>query len=179
MESFYGRYLQPVCVLFVVSLMVSRACSFESSDKDGEDGPRDDGYNSEFSYGSDLYKDEEDRQNLAQMTELEREMELAERSEKRDTWLALRKSRGNRQAEASRPSHRRERDLGPPSSRMRSSVREGTRSKKENALNELVARRQKAQEPSSLRKRRDSGLTPSREAHSPGRKKPRESLSYR
>lgn len=117
------------------------------------------------------------------MTELEREMELAERSEKRDTWLALRKSRGNRhQAEASshRPSHRRERDLGPPSSRMRSSVREGTRSKKENALNELVARRQKAQDPSSLRKRRDSGLTPSRDTHSPGRKsKPRESLSYR
>lgn len=168
--------------LFVVILMASRSCSFESSDKDGEDGPRDDGYNSEFSYGSDLYKDEEDRQNLAQMTELEREMELAERSDKRDTWLALRKSRGNRQAEASSrgPSHhRREKDLGPPSSRMRSSVREGTRSKKENALNELVARRQKAQEPSSLRKRRDSGLTPSRETHSPGRKKPRESLSYR
>lgn len=148
-------------------------------EKDGDDGARDDGYNSEFSYGSDLYRDEEDRHNLAQMTELEREMELADRSEKRDTWLALRKSRGNRQAEFSTPNHRRERDLGPPSSRMRSSVREGTRSKKENALNELVARRQKAQDPSSLRKRgRDSGMTPSREAHSPGRKKPSQSMSF-
>lgn len=50
-----------MCVLFVVSLMVFCVCSFELLDKDGEDGLRDDGYNSEFFYGSDLYKDEEDR----------------------------------------------------------------------------------------------------------------------
>ena len=155
-------------------------CRFETSDKDGEDGTRDDGYNSEFSYGSDLYRDEEDRQALAKLSEFEREYELAERSEKRDTWLALRKSRVGRQAEASRPPHRRERDLGPPSSRMRSSVREGTRSKKETALHELVARRQKAQDPSSQRRRRESGMTAQdRETESPGSKKPGESMSFR
>lgn len=41
--------------------MVFCVCRFE---KDGDDGVRDDGYNSEFFYGSDLYRDEEDRYNL-------------------------------------------------------------------------------------------------------------------
>lgn len=44
-----------------LSLMVFCVCRFE---KDGDDGVRDDGYNSEFFYGSDLYRDEEDRYNL-------------------------------------------------------------------------------------------------------------------
>jgi RNA polymerase-associated protein RTF1 len=151
---------------------------FESSDKDEDN--HGDGYESEFSYGSDLYKDDEDRDRLAAMTELEREMELAERGEKRDTWLALRKSRGARQAESSRPRERGHRDLGPPSSRMRSSVKESTRSKKESALHELVARRQRAQDPGLQQKRRDSGpVSRSKEAGSPQRRKARESVSYR
>ncbi|KAH8946808.1 hypothetical protein BDL97_11G006200 [Sphagnum fallax] len=150
---------------------------FESSDKDEDN--HGDGYESEFSYGSDLYKDDEDRDRLAAMTELEREMELAERGEKRDTWLALRKSRGARQAESSRPRERGHRDLGPPSSRMRSSVKESTRSKKESALHELVARRQRAQDPGLQQKRRDSGpVSRSKEAGSPQRRKARESVSY-
>lgn len=169
-----------VTMLFRVVYCVFRVIRFESSDKDGEDGGHGDGYNSEFSYGSDLYKDEEDRQNLAAMTELQREMELAERSEKRDTWLALRKSRGGRQAESSRPRDRRDRDVGPPSSRMRSSVREVTRSKKENALSELVARRQRAQDPGLQRRRRDAGLKRrDREAASPGMQKTHGSPSFR
>jgi RNA polymerase-associated protein RTF1 len=48
---------------------------FESLDKDKDN--HGDGYKSEFSYGSDLYKDDEDRDRLAAMIELEREMELA------------------------------------------------------------------------------------------------------
>jgi len=48
---------------------------FESLDKDKDN--HGDGYKSEFSYGSDLYKDDEDRDRLAAMIELEQEMELA------------------------------------------------------------------------------------------------------
>jgi hypothetical protein len=48
---------------------------FESLDKDKDN--HGDGYKSEFSYGSDLCKDDEDRDRLAAMIELEREMELA------------------------------------------------------------------------------------------------------
>jgi hypothetical protein len=48
---------------------------FESLDKDKDN--HGDGYKSEFSYGSDLYKDDEDRDRLTAMIELEQEMELA------------------------------------------------------------------------------------------------------
>ncbi len=48
---------------------------FEFLDKDKDN--HGDGYRSEFLYGSDLYKDDEDKDRLAAMIELEREMELA------------------------------------------------------------------------------------------------------
>jgi hypothetical protein len=48
---------------------------FESLDKDKDN--HGDGYRHKFLYGSDLYKDDEDRDRLAAMIELEREMELA------------------------------------------------------------------------------------------------------
>jgi hypothetical protein len=48
---------------------------FETLDKSKDN--HGDGYKSEFSYGSDLYKDYEDRDRLAAMIELEQEMELA------------------------------------------------------------------------------------------------------
>ena len=43
-------------------------------------------------YGSDLMGDEEDRARLASMNELEREMELADRSERRDKELERRRT---------------------------------------------------------------------------------------
>ncbi len=75
---------------------------FESLDKDKDN--HGDGYKSEFSNGSDLYKDDEDRDRLAAMVELEQEMELAKWGEKQDTRLALRKCQGaQQQTESSRP----------------------------------------------------------------------------
>lgn len=50
----------------------------EDAYDDGDDDP------DETGYGSDLYIDEEDRRKLESMTELEREMILAERAEERD-----------------------------------------------------------------------------------------------
>lgn len=125
---------------------------FEPADKDEEGG-----YESELSFGSDLYKDEKDRAALQAMTELDREMILAERAEQRDNYL-LRKG-GKRHVDT--PSKVRDKDQGPPSSRMRSSVRESTRTSKENALSELVARRQRAQDTDLQKKRRDSAPGPS------------------
>lgn len=51
-----------------------------SSAPDSDGGDSDD----EGGYGSDLYEDEDDRQRLEAMNELEREMELADRAERRD-----------------------------------------------------------------------------------------------
>ncbi|XP_002989964.2 protein RTF1 homolog [Selaginella moellendorffii] len=106
-------------------------------------GDRDEGSGSDLSFGSDLYKDDEDKRKLEAMTELEREMILHERSEKRDNY-SLKKSTEARIAEEER-----KRD-GPPSSRMRSSGRETTKTSKTNALSELVAKRQRSQDASQL-----------------------------
>ncbi|KAL3701897.1 hypothetical protein R1sor_019919 [Riccia sorocarpa] len=135
---------------------------FDSADKDGEEGERD-GYESDISFGSDLYKDEEDRARLAAMTELDRELILHDRAEARDNHK-MRKDAGARHNQSqSKPVKSRERDVGPPSSRIRSSFRESsTRTSKENALHELVQRRQRAQDPDSQRKR-DTSTSASRE----------------
>uniref|UniRef100_A0A0C9QPF4 TSA: Wollemia nobilis Ref_Wollemi_Transcript_14873_2386 transcribed RNA sequence n=1 Tax=Wollemia nobilis TaxID=56998 RepID=A0A0C9QPF4_9CONI len=151
---------------------------FDSGDKDNDDrGCRDDS-DSDCSIRSDLYKDDEDRENLGKMSELQREMILAERAEVRENYL-MRKRAEARQNENRNKRGRdydRDRDTGPPSSRMRSSVK-STRSVKENALNELVARRQKAQDSDMQRKRRDTvGSSRGRDS-SPGRRRSRASPS--
>ncbi|CAM6102901.1 unnamed protein product [Calypogeia fissa] len=137
----------------------------ESSDKDGEEGDQD-GYESELSFGSDLYKDEEDRNRLTAMTELEREMILHDRAEARDNYKMRVKAGLRHKQMQVKTSQPRERDVGPPSSRMRSSVREpreASRTAKDNALNELVARRMKSQDPDLQRKYRDAGPSVARE----------------
>ncbi|BBM98870.1 RNA polymerase-associated protein RTF1 [Marchantia polymorpha subsp. ruderalis] len=138
---------------------------FDSAEKDGDEGERD-GYESDISFGSDLYKDDEDRARLAAMTELDREMILHDRAEARDNHK-MRKDAGARhnrvQNKAAKP---RERDVGPPSSRIRSSFRESRetpRTSKENALHELVQRRQRAQDPELQKKNRDTPASASRE----------------
>eukprot|EP00250_Pteridium_aquilinum_P027592 c3527_g1_i1 orf=195-2099(+) len=115
-------------------------------DKD-EDDASGDGYDTDLSFGSDLYKDEEDREWLSKMSELDREMILHERSERRDTFLTRKKG-----------ATRLKKDVGggigggkmkdhhppPSSSRMRSSTRDSSTSSKKHALDKLVsARRQK------------------------------------
>ncbi|GLJ08916.1 hypothetical protein SUGI_0098580 [Cryptomeria japonica] len=140
---------------------------FDSGEKDNDDGgQRDDSDSDGLSFGSDLYKDDEDRERLRKMSELDREMILAERAEARDNFL-MRKRAEARQNETR---NQRGKDVGPPSSRMRSSVK-STRSVKENALNELVARRQKAQDSDVQRKRRDTAGSSRGRDSSPGKRK--------
>eukprot|EP00249_Psilotum_nudum_P018056 c26619_g1_i1 orf=502-2373(-) len=139
---------------------------FEAADKDedDEDDEGHDGYDSDLSFGSDLYKDEEDRSRLAAMTELDREMILHDRAEARENFLMRKRAeaRQKRESGGGKPVPQ-----GPPQSRMRSSVRDSSKSVKENALNELVARRQKAHD-------RDMAASRDREP-SPVRRKSRES----
>jgi RNA polymerase-associated protein RTF1 len=137
---------------------------FDSGDKDDDDRGRRDDSDSELSIGSDLYKDDEDREQLGKMSELDRELILAERAEARDNYLMRKRARQNEIRNQQR------KETGPPSSRMRSSVK-STRSVKENALSELVARRQKAQDSDMQRKRRDSTGSSRGRDSSPGRKK--------
>ncbi|KAA8519825.1 hypothetical protein F0562_014085 [Nyssa sinensis] len=117
-----------------------------------------DGYDHEVdsdddSVGSDLYKGEDDRQKLAQMTELEREMILTDRATKKtDRKL---QERMRKQSKIARP-----RKQSPPhtSSRgVRSSARSADRAAaKDDALNELRAKRMKQQDLEAHRKQRDA-----------------------
>lgn len=137
---------------------------FDSGDNDDDDRGRRDDSDSELSIGSDLYKDDEDREQLGKMSELDRELILAERAEARDNYLMRKRARQNEIRNQQR------KETGPPSSRMRSSVK-STRSVKENALSELVARRQKAQDSDIQRKRRDNTGSSKGRDSSPGRRK--------
>ncbi|KAK1368639.1 Plus3 domain-containing protein [Heracleum sosnowskyi] len=119
----------------------------------------DDGYDREVdsdddSIGSDLYKDEDDRRKLAQMTELEREMILTERStkitdKKMQEKLRMQKEKMN-QSRKSSPPH--------VSSRtgIRSSARSADRAAaKGEALNELKAKRLRQQDLEARWKHKD------------------------
>lgn len=106
---------------------------FDYGDKDDDDRGRRDDSNSELSIGSDLYKDDEDREQLGKMFELDRELILAEQAEARDNYLMHKRACQNKIRNQQR------KETGPPSSRMRSSAKL-TRSVKENALSELVVR---------------------------------------
>lgn len=137
---------------------------FDDADKDEDEA----GYDSDLSFGSDLYKNEEDRARLADMTELEREMILHDRAELRDNFM-MRKRAGARQKKDN--SKQRDRDTAPPSSRVRSSARDSSKSVKQNALHALVAKRQKAHD--SDQRRRRVVKEPS-----PSRRKSRDSSSF-
>lgn len=116
------------------------------SDQDGDsDGD---------SFGSDLYKDEADRQKLAEMSELKRETILAERAAKIGDKGFREKMRAKRSDKT--PQLKRERERESPrrtSSRgVRSSARSTDRSAaKDDALNELRAKRLKHQDPEARR----------------------------
>ncbi|XP_059292148.1 protein RTF1 homolog [Lycium ferocissimum] len=125
-----------------------------SSHGEGDDG---DGYgdgrdSDDDSIGSDLYKDDEDRQKLAQMTELDREMILTERAAKksdRSLHDKIIKDRNLLKKQSSPPPHSR---VG-----KRSSTRFLDRAAdRDDALNEIRAKRARQQDPESQWKLRDA-----------------------
>lgn len=128
----------------------------ERDDEHSDRGGDDDGYDRERdsdddSIGSDLYKDENDRRELAQMTELEREMILTDRASKRSDKQMHDKLRGkNSQGRKSSP---------PPSQSRgtRSSTRAlGRAADRDGALNEIRAKRARQQDPETHWQTRDA-----------------------
>lgn len=105
------------------------------------------------SVGSDLYRDEADKEELGKLSELDREMILAERSTKIDDYRLKKKAR------ASATKMEKSRKQSPPHlpSRGRSSVRTERTAAKTDALNELRAKRMRQQDPEGYRRLRDSG----------------------
>ncbi|XP_031486504.1 protein RTF1 homolog [Nymphaea colorata] len=145
---------------------------FDAAEKDDERGNRDEdhiddddsGHDSDSdSVGSDLYKDDDDREKLSKMTELEREMILADRAESRDDILKKKKAGAWQGDKKNRPT----KEAAPPPSRGRASTAKPGRSEYKDALVELAARR-KAQDASNQRKKRD--FTSGSSRYSPKRK---------
>ncbi|MCD7459939.1 hypothetical protein HAX54_042354, partial [Datura stramonium] len=152
-RGYSGRKLSGSQVPLKKRLDPSERDDDHSSRGEGDDG---DGYGNERdsdddSIGSDLYKDEDDRQKLAQMTELEREMILTDRASKKSD-RSLRdkmiKDRAQPRKQSSPPSHSRG---------MRSSTRALDRAAdRDDALNEIRAKRARQQDPEGQWKLRDA-----------------------
>ncbi|KAF8114194.1 hypothetical protein N665_0040s0049 [Sinapis alba] len=129
------------------------------AEREARDGKSDrEGDSSEESdIGDDLYKNEEDRQKLAGMTEFQREMILAERADKKGDKNFTEKLRSKRENEKTTPVSKKEAQPLPASRGVRSSARSADRAAaKDDALNELRAKRMKQQDPAALRKLRDA-----------------------
>ncbi|CAN6990353.1 protein RTF1 homolog [Brassica rapa] len=111
-------------------------------------------------FGDDLYKNEEDRQKLAGMTEFQREMILAERADKKGDKSFTEKLRSKRENDKTTTTPVSLKNTHPPpaSRGVRSSARSADRAAaKDDALNELRAKRMKQQQdPAALRKLRDA-----------------------
>lgn len=127
--------------------------SSEEGEEDGSD--REGGNSDESDVGSDLYKDEDDRQQLAQLSELDREMILSDRASKKDDKHFHEKLRLKRDS-GKKPTTTQSRKQTPPltaSRGVRSSARSADRAAaKDDALNELRAKRLKQQDPEAHRK---------------------------
>lgn len=140
----------------------------ETADRDDDHGSQGEGdYNGgrsdregdssdESDVGDDLYKNDADRRKLAEMTELERELILSERADKRGDKKFTEKMRSKRDNEKNSRSRKETPPL--PSSRgVRSSARSADRAAaKDDALNELRAKRLKQQDPEAHRKLKDA-----------------------
>ncbi|CAH2047844.1 unnamed protein product [Thlaspi arvense] len=127
-----------------------------ASDREGGDSSE------ESDFGDDLYKNEEDRQKLAGMTEFQREMILAERADKKGDKSFTEKLRSKRENEKTTPVSKKETTTQPLASAsrgVRSSARSADRAAataKDDILNGLRAKRMKQQDPATLRKLRDA-----------------------
>lgn len=122
---------------------------YDDEDPDDE-GRRSGGEDSDSapSVGSDLYKDEDDKEQLENMTELQREMILAERSTRIDDYKLKKLAR----ASSSKTDKARKDSPPPPPSRLRASARTD-RSATKSALDELRAKRMRQQDPEGYRNR--------------------------
>jgi len=106
------------------------------SDSDSDSG---------VSVGSDLYKDDADREKLSKMSELQREMILTERSMRRDDKWLKKKARAS---SSSKNDKRPKKETPPPLSRSgRLSGKSDRNAAKDDALNELRAKRMKHHDP--------------------------------
>ncbi|OAY26146.1 protein RTF1 homolog [Manihot esculenta] len=147
--------------------------SQDEGDYDDGGSDREGDSSDESDVGDDLYKDEDDRRKLAQMSELEREMILSERADKKGDRNLTERIRSKRDSE--KPTRSRKETPPLPSSRgVRTSARSADRAAaKDDALNELRAKRLKQQDPEAHRKLRDvsrgtssgRGLSPMKRKH--------------
>nr|QCQ83086.1 RTF1-like protein [Ambrosia artemisiifolia] len=127
-----------------------------SREDDEEDDDRYDreGDSDDDSVGSDLYKGEEDRRRLSKLTELQREMILAERATRRND-----QNLKNTMQQKKEKSNQLRKDSPPPrAANLRSSERSANRAaKKDGALTQLRNKKmQRQQDSDSFRKRRDT-----------------------
>lgn len=141
--------------------------SSREDDEDDDDRYDREGDSDGDSVGSDLYKGEEDRQRLAKMTELDREMILADRATKKNDKDL--KNSIKKQKEKSTQSRK---DSPPPHTvnrAVRSSARSADRAAaKDGALNTLRAmKRLRQQDPESNWKRRDAETGVKRKGFTP------------
>ncbi|RLM97838.1 hypothetical protein C2845_PM06G30350 [Panicum miliaceum] len=124
-------------------------------DDDDDDGRRSGGEDSDSapSVGSDLYKDEEDKEKLEKMSELERELILADRGTRIDDYKLKQMARAS-SSKAAKTGSRKDISPPPPPSRMRSSTRtDKSGSATKSALDELRAKRMRQQDPEGYRNR--------------------------
>ncbi|RDX91277.1 Protein RTF1-like protein, partial [Mucuna pruriens] len=126
----------------------------EGSQEEGDDGiggRSDHEGDSSDDIGDDLYKNEDDRRKLSEMTELQREMILSDRATKKDDKDLLGKIASKHEKGKTTVPGKQNPPL--PSSRMRSSARSADRSTaKDGALNELRAKRLKQQDSEANRR---------------------------
>lgn len=129
----------------------------DGSQEEGDYNDSGGGESNESDVGSDLYKDEDDRRKLAEMSELQRELILSDRAQKKDDKSLKEKFRPKWDKGKATQSRKVTPPLPLASSRVRSSARSADRAAaKDDALNELRAKRLKQQDPEGHRKLRDS-----------------------
>ncbi|XP_023522520.1 protein RTF1 homolog isoform X1 [Cucurbita pepo subsp. pepo] len=131
------------------------AGSQEEGDNEDVGSDREGDSSNESDVGDDLYKDDDDRRKLAGMSELQREMILSDRASKKNDKHLYESLRAKKDKGKTAPSRKETSPL--PSSRIRSSARSADRAAaKDDALNELRAKRLKQQDPEAHRKLRDA-----------------------
>ncbi|XP_027160196.1 protein RTF1 homolog [Coffea eugenioides] len=119
----------------------------DEDDSNHEEDGYHEGDSDDDSVGSDLYKDEDDRKKLAQMSELQREMILADRAS----------TRSDREMHEKFAKKRKGSPTQTHSRAVRSSTRFADRAAaKDDALNEIRAKRMRQQDPEAHRKLRDA-----------------------
>lgn len=128
---------------------------WQDEDDEDDDGRRSGGEDSDSapSVGSDLYKDEDDKERLEKMSELERELILADRSTRIDDYKLKQMARAS-SSKTDKAGARKDSSPPPPPSRMRSSTRtDKSGSATKSALDELRAKRMRQQDPEAYRNR--------------------------